>query len=276
MVSKRLEIQGSDVTDDLSGKVVLVTGAAGGIGTRLAEMAIAAGASVMLADLAFDAVSWLAHRLGAAAIRCDVTRPEDSVDAVRATVERYGGLDIVLLNAGVVLDLRMGPDFDLAAYRREMGVNIDGPVFGVNAALPALRRRGGGQIVITASLAGLTGTTSDPVYCAGKHAAVGLVRALGPRLQDENVLINAVCPGFTDTTMVDRIRGVIADAEIPLLDPSAVAEAVRAVLASGRSGEAWYVQPGRPAAPFAFRGIPGPRDPGGQPVGRAPSPTAVR
>jgi NAD(P)-dependent dehydrogenase (short-subunit alcohol dehydrogenase family) len=109
------------------------------------------------------------------------------------------------------------------------------------------------------------------VYCASKHAAVGLVRSLGPRLQEENVLINAVCPGFTDTTMVDRIRPVIADAEIPLLDPSSVAEAVFTVLASDRGGEAWYVQPGRPAAPFAFRGIPGPRDPGGKPVGRAPS-----
>jgi NAD(P)-dependent dehydrogenase (short-subunit alcohol dehydrogenase family) len=264
------------VTDDLTGKVVLVTGAAGGIGSCLAEMAAAAGASVMLADVASDPVQRLAERLGAAAVRCDVTRPEDSVDAVRATVERYGGLDIALLNAGVVLDLRIGRDFDLAAYRREMGVNIDGPVFGVNAALPALRRRGGGRIVVTASLAGLTGTTSDPVYCASKHAAVGLVRSLGPRLQEENVLINAVCPGFTDTTMVDRIRPVIADAEIPLLEPSSVAEAVFTILASDRGGEAWYVQPGRPAAPFAFRGIPGPRDPGGKPVGRAPSAGAAR
>jgi NAD(P)-dependent dehydrogenase (short-subunit alcohol dehydrogenase family) len=265
-------MRGSVVTDDLSGKVVLVTGAAGGIGTCLAEMAAGAGASVLLADLDSDAVQRLASRLGGAAVRCDVTRPEDSASAVRAAVERYGGLDVALLNAGVVLDLRLGPDFDLAAYRREMGVNIDGPVFGVNAALPALRQRGGGRIVVTASLAGLTGTTSDPIYCASKHAAVGLVRALGPRLREENVLINAVCPGFTDTTMVDRIRPVIADAQIPLLEPSAVAEAVFAVLASDRAGEAWYVQPGRPAAPFAFRGIPGPRDPGGQPVGRAPSP----
>jgi NAD(P)-dependent dehydrogenase (short-subunit alcohol dehydrogenase family) len=264
------------VTDDLQGKVILVTGAAGGIGACLAEMAVAAGASVMLADVASDAIRRQAADLGAAAVPCDVTRPEDSARAVEATVERYGGLDIALLNAGVVLDLAMGPRFDLAAYRREMGVNIDGPVFGVNAALPALRARGGGQIVVTASLAGLTGTTSDPIYCASKHAAVGLVRALGPRLQAEKILINAVCPGYTDTSMVDRIRGTIADAEIPLLEPPAVAAAVRAVLAADRGGEAWYVQPGRPSAPFAFRGIPGPRDPSGQPVGRAPSTGAAR
>ena len=162
------------------------------------------------------------------------------------------------------------------AYRRAMGVNIDGPVFGINAALPALRRQGGGQIVVTASLAGLTGATSDPVYCASKHAAVGLVRSLGPRLRDEGILINAVCPGYTDTTMVDRIRSVIAGASIPLLEPQAVAAAVRAVLASERSGEAWYVQPGRAPAPFAFRGIPGPRGPDGAPVGRTPQFGAAR
>jgi NAD(P)-dependent dehydrogenase (short-subunit alcohol dehydrogenase family) len=230
----------------------------------------------MLADVAEAAVRQLAGEFGATSVRCDVTRPEDSAYAVQATVGRYGGLDIALLNAGVVLDTRLGPEFDLAAYRRTMGVNIDGPVFGINAALPAIRRRGGGQIVVTASLAGLTGATSDPVYCASKHAAVGLVRSLGPRLLDEGILINAVCPGYTNTTMVDRIRSVIAGAGIPLLEPRAVAAAVRAVLASGRSGEAWYVQPGRAAEPFAFRGIPGPRGPDGAPVGRTPQFGATR
>jgi NAD(P)-dependent dehydrogenase (short-subunit alcohol dehydrogenase family) len=264
------------VTEDLRGKVVLVTGAAGGIGRCLAAMAADAGASVMLADVAEDAVRQLAGELGVTSVRCDVTRPEDSAFAVQATVGRYGGLDIALLNAGLVLDTRLGPEFDLVAYRRAMGVNIDGPVFGINAALPALRRQGGGQIVVTASLAGLTGATSDPVYCASKHAAVGLVRSLGPRLRDEGILINGVCPGYTDTTMVDRIRSVIAGASIPLLEPQAVAAAVRAVLASERSGEAWYVQPGRAPAPFAFRGIPGPRGPDGAPVGRTPQFGAAR
>jgi NAD(P)-dependent dehydrogenase (short-subunit alcohol dehydrogenase family) len=230
----------------------------------------------MLADVAEDAVRQLAEDLGAASVPCDVTRPEDSASAVQATVERYGGLDVALLNAGVVLDTHPGPEFSLAAYRRAMGVNIDGPVFGINAALPALRRRGGGRIVVTASLAGLTGATSDPIYCASKHAVVGLVRSLGPQVQGEGILINAVCPGYTDTTMVDRIRNVIGAAGIPLLEPQAVAAAVRAVLASGRSGEAWYVQPGRAAAPFAFRGIPGPRGPDGAPAGRAPQFGAAR
>ena len=86
----------------------------------------------MLADVAEAAVRQLAGELGATSVRCDVTRPEDSAYAVQATVGRYGGLDIALLNAGVVLDTRLGPEFDLAAYRRTMGVNIDGPVFGIN------------------------------------------------------------------------------------------------------------------------------------------------
>ena len=86
------------------------------------------------------------------------------------------------LNAGVGSGCGVGEDFDLALYRRAMGANLDGVVFGTHAALPALRARGGGAIVATSSLAGLTGVAYDPLYAANKHAVVGLTRSLGPLL----------------------------------------------------------------------------------------------
>ena len=153
----------------------------------------------------------------------------------------------------------MGEDFDLAAYRLAMGVNIDGVVFGVHAALPALARRGGGAIVATASLAGLTGIPSDPVYGANKHAVVGLVRSLAPSLTSQNVTINAICPGFADTAIVDGFRDQISAWGVPLLDADDVADAAVRAMTGGATGECWFVQPGREPAPFLFRNVPGPR-----------------
>ena len=83
------------------------------------------------------------------------------------------------LNAGIASFFSLGDDFDPQLYRRAMGVNLDGVVFGMDAALPALKARGGGAIVATASLAGLNGPPFDPLYAANKHAVVGLTRSLG-------------------------------------------------------------------------------------------------
>ena len=94
-----------------------------------------------------------------------------------------------------------------------MGANLDGVVFGVHAALPALRRRGGGAIVATASLAGLTGVPYDPLYAANKHAVVGLVRSLAP-LAAEGIRVNAVCPGFAESRIIDPIRDALRDSGV--------------------------------------------------------------
>ena len=110
--------------------------------------------------------------------------------------EALGGLDLVFLNAGISTGCGVGEDFDLLTYRRAMGINLDGVVYGAHAALPALRRRGGGSIVATASMAGLTGTPFDPVYGANKHAVVGLVRALGPALAPAGHPRQRVLPGL--------------------------------------------------------------------------------
>ena len=148
--------------------------------------------------------------------------------------------------------------FDEGAYRRAMGVNLDGVVFGLAAALPALRARGGGRVVVLASLAGLAPVPMDPVYAANKAAVVNLVRSIGPGLAAQGITVNAVCPGFTDTAIVDPVRGFLDSARMPLMAVDDVVTAVATVLGSESGGEAWLVQHGHPAQPYRFRGVPGP------------------
>jgi NAD(P)-dependent dehydrogenase (short-subunit alcohol dehydrogenase family) len=115
---------------------------------------------------------------------------------------------------------------------------------------------GGGSIVATASLAGLTAMPADPAYTATKHAVVGWVRAAAPALAARRIRLNALCPGFTDTPLVDvELRGQL---DVPLMEPSFVAQAALRVLEDRETGRAWIVQPNR-VEPFRFPGVPGPR-----------------
>ncbi len=255
-------------TADLSGKVALVTGGAGGLGHATGRALVAAGATVVVADVAEDAGRAVAEELGGHFVRADVSRPEDNRAMVDFALEQCGGLDLVHLNAGVVSGTGLGEDFDLERYRLAMGVNLDGVVFGTNAVIPALTARGGGAIVATASLAGLTGTPYDPIYSANKHAVVGLARSLGPALADIGVRYNAVCPGFAESAIIEGIRDGLNAAGLPIIPAEEVADAVVALFASDATGECWFVQAGREAGAFGFRGIPGPRD------ARSPSPPA--
>ena len=253
---------------DLNGRVALVTGGANGIGAAAVRRLAAAGASVLVADVDEERGHAVAQEVGGSFVRCDVSRLQDNRAAVAAAREQFGGLDIVFLNAGIATtSLSLNDDFDEARYRTAMGINLDGVVFGVHASLGALRARGGGSIVMTASLAGLTGVAADPIYSANKHAVVGLARSLGPLLSLDGIAVNALCPGFADTAINDPVRDLIAGAGIPMMTADEVVDVLMDILVSDQTGQAWYVQPGRPGEPFAFRRIPGPRSEDGTPVG---------
>jgi len=243
----------------LEGRVALVTGAAGGLGRATVRALAAEGAVVVAADIDEAGARAVAAEAGGHAFACDVSDLGANRAAVAFAVEQCGGLDLVHLNAGVGSGCGVDGDFDLALYRRAMGVNLDGVVFGTHAALPALRARGGGAIVATSSLAGLTGTPYDVLYSANKHAVVGLTRSLGPLLAQESIRFNAICPGFAESAMIEPLRDMIAASGVAIIAPEQVAGAVVELFAGDAAGECVVIQPGRDPLPFAFRGVPGPR-----------------
>jgi NAD(P)-dependent dehydrogenase (short-subunit alcohol dehydrogenase family) len=214
----------------------LVTGAEGGIGRAICARIEREGYDVTRLDV-----------LGGSGFDVADPRAWDDVEPAQ----------LAFLNAGVLTG-----EGDVAAvtdeqYRRILCANVDGVVFGVRSL--ARTMQDGGSIVATASLAGLTDMVSDPIYAATKHFVVGFVRSAAPQLVERGIRLNAVCPGIVDTPMVDVRRDELAAVGFPLLSPEDVADAAWLAATSGRSGEAWVVQPGRTPEPFRYPGVPGPR-----------------
>jgi NAD(P)-dependent dehydrogenase (short-subunit alcohol dehydrogenase family) len=245
------------MTGSATAPVALVTGGAGGFGRAFSRRLAARGYAVVVADLDADGAAEVAAEVGGTPVRADLSRPEDTVAAVRAAVDGHGRLDVVALNAGVGSGLGPTDPLDLDAYRRIVGVNQDAVVYGLDAAVPHLRNTGG-KAVVTASLAGLVPMPADPLYTLTKTAVVGYVRAVAPALAGLGVTVTALCPGFADTSILGSMRDELV-AALPLLSADDVGDAFLALLDAGKPGEVWFVQPGRQPGPYAFRGVPGPR-----------------
>ncbi len=244
---------------DLDGKVALVTGGASGLGRAACRALAAAGAAVLVVDVDTDGAAEVAAEVGGEPFTADVSSLEENAAMIAEAERLFGHLDLVYLNAGVSSGIGLDESFDLEQYRKVMGVNLDGVVFGTHVALPALGRSGGGAIVATASLAGLTAVPFDPLYAANKHAVVGLARSLGPGLAEQGIRFNAVCPGFAESRIIEPIRERLQQSGTPIIPAEEVAAAVMELFTGEMTGECWFVQAGRPAASFEFRGIPGPR-----------------
>ena len=250
---------------DLSNKVALVTGGASGIGAATARMLAGKGARVAVVDLDESGAESVADEIGGTGLGGDVSAVGAMAAIVEQVEQQHGRLDVVHLNAGIVAGQSGLEDLDVEGYRKIVGVNVDHVVFGVNAAVPALRRAGGGAIVATASLAGLLPIPGNTLYTMTKHAVVGYVRSAGPALAAEGIRVVAVCPGFADTPLIAAAKDRFAG--FPLLSAEDVANAVDAILERGEPGECWYVQPGREPGPYGFRGVPGPGNHQAPPTG---------
>ena len=237
-----------------SGSVALITGGTGGFGRALATKLKALDVTVVLADLDSERNRQVADELGCPFVVLDVT-DRAANEAVVAQVEaEHGRLDAAFLNAGIAGKSRQALDVD--EFLKVVEIDLFGVVYGTEAALPALRRVGGGAVVVTASLAGLSPMPSDPGYSVAKGGAVAFVRSMAPRLTAQNITITAICPGFADTAIIDRIRDEFTAAGFPVLTAEEVADAMVMAWTSAEPGAAYVIQPGVGVVPYKFKGVP--------------------
>jgi NAD(P)-dependent dehydrogenase (short-subunit alcohol dehydrogenase family) len=258
----------SEASQDLSGKTAAITGAASGIGLATARRLRAAGARIAVLDADRDGGARAAMELDGRFFCLDVGEPSQWQGVVNAVEDHFGGIDIAFLNAGVVTSEADVAKVTDEQYRRITRVNLDGVFFGVRAVVPAMERRHGGAIVVTASLAGLIAYSPDPLYAMTKAAVVGLVRGLAAQLTARAITINVVCPALVDTPLLDaRARELVAASGFPLIPAADIAEAVLGCVLGADTGQAWVCQVQREPLPYRFAGVPGPR---GTAQGRTP------
>ncbi len=224
-------------TRDLAGTVVAVTGATSGIGRAVARLLVEEGAKVAIGARNGDRLAALAAELGGAnavAVTMDVRVPEDNHRLVGAAVERWGRLDSVVANAGIGMYGGI-LDHDDAELARMIDTNYTGTVWTVRAAVPQLRRGGGGDVVIVASVAGLRGGGDEAVYAGSKFAQVGLAGALDRELREDGIRVGAVCPAGVHTEFA---LGAGRTPDMPVLEtylhPEDVAWAVLGMLRQPR------------------------------------------
>jgi NAD(P)-dependent dehydrogenase (short-subunit alcohol dehydrogenase family) len=222
----------------MKGRIALVTGGAAGIGAEVCRQLAAAGAHVVIVDVDADTGQALAEGLGGTFVTCNVADRDAWFAAVEEVVARVGPPDYAHLNAGVMSVTANEPFLPIEAlpldcYRRIVGVNLDGVVFGLQALIPRMRDRDV-AITVTASTAGLVALPIDPMYCATKHALIGLVRSVAAALAKSRLRLNAICPGGVDTAIVpDALRA----ASIAMMSREEIAREVVSLLRDGASGE---------------------------------------
>ncbi len=247
-------------------KICLVTGGASGIGRATCEALGARGAHVVVTDIDEAAGCDAAAAVGGEFAHLDVSDRDAWRSVVQGIVAAHGGLDLVHLNAGVTTYPAAGggfPAVDIAAipadvYRRTMSVNVDGVVFGVGATVQALENRGGGAIVVTASVAGLGTWEVDPLYTMTKHAVVGLVRSLAPSLAQRGITLNAICPAAVDTKIFGpEAEDFVRETGLRLMPPSQVADAVIEAAAGGETGQCWVCYDGHDPKLYIPAPLPG-------------------
>ncbi len=193
------------MTGRLDGKVALVTGGARGQGASHAQRLAAEGAHVVTGDVLDaegekNAAALRADGLDVDHLHLDVTSPSDWIRAVAYAVERHAGLDVLVNNAGII---HVNPLLEetLEDWNALLAVNVTGVLLGMQAAIPALRARGGGSIINISSVFGLAGASGYVAYCASKAAVVGMTRTAALEHAHDRIRVNAICPGGVRTAM---------------------------------------------------------------------------
>jgi len=204
------------------GKVAVITGGAGGIGRATGVRLAGEGARIVAVDVSKAGLSdtvAAVQKVGgeAMAVEADVTRDADVSRYVAAARERFGRVDAFFNNAGILGETKSIIDYPEDVFDRVIAVNLKGVWLGLKHVGAAMRAQGGGAIVNTASIAGLTGTPSLVAYTASKHAVVGMTRTAAMEFSRHGIRVNAICPGPIETAMTEEMHGRLSprDAAAP-------------------------------------------------------------
>ncbi|QIK96728.1 SDR family oxidoreductase [Sphingomonas sp. HDW15A] len=219
----------------LDGKVAIVTGATGGIGEATAKLFLELGARVMLVGRSNEKMAATKSRLAALGevgdSICDATDEAGMSAAVAATVERFGGLDILIANAGTEGVLKPIEALSVAEFESTMRTNVTGVWLAMKHCVAPLKARGGGSIIALSSIAGVIGFPAMAPYIASKHAVYGLVKTAALELGPSNIRVNAVGPGPIDNRMIDSLQRQLSPD-----DPAALRGGIEASIAMRRYG----------------------------------------
>jgi len=218
----------------LAGKIALITGGGTGMGRACALRFAQEGARVALAGRRLEPLESAATEIRAAggealAVACDVTRAEDAARAVRETAARFGGLHVLVNNAGM-LHVSSVESISEDDWDRVLDVNLKGPFLMSRAALPELRKAGGGAIVNIGSILGLVAMKERAAYCASKGGVMLLTKAMALDYAHENIRVNCICPAIVETDLVKELF-----TRAP--DPEAARRARLATIPLGRMGQ---------------------------------------
>jgi NAD(P)-dependent dehydrogenase (short-subunit alcohol dehydrogenase family) len=191
----------------LDGRVAVVTGAAGVIGTATIKLLAARGARIVAVDRDGKQLQAAIKDLPAEAlaVTADVTQEDEVAGYVRAAIDKFGAIDVFYNNAGIEGDIAPMVRYSLETFRRVLDVNVVGVFLGLKHVLPVMLKQNRGSIINTASIAGLIGSPEIPAYTASKHAVIGLTKSAAIDCTDTGVRVNCVCPGLIDSRMLSAI-----------------------------------------------------------------------